>query len=183
MRFYPPPLRDLPWPLHPGRLFVPLFQGYQGLNDRFAFGCTSVMRRYVDSRWRRMHAPGDRGADPRPPHSIVRGWNMYPLHSSWPECLYGEQLVCWLVTTANLSVAFTEARFVRVRDTLAVPDVDRATVLGSKRLKAWMLRSFMRCPSLSCVSQTSRVELEPATRTSRGGINGTDAVCSVLFAL
>ena len=45
---------------------------------------------------------------------------------------------CWHVATANVSIAFTRAKFGRVRSDLKIPDIDRATSFEAISIRPWM---------------------------------------------
>ncbi len=103
-----------PWE-HADRLFVPDWQHYSAVNDRFAYGVRALLHDYIEARWRRMQAPAIRCGeiDPPPPATLVRhvaegrshlalalAWGLMP-PTEYPECLIAEYLVCWYVTTRN----------------------------------------------------------------------------------
>ena len=91
-----------PW-ARPRTLFVPSYQHYCGLNDRFAFGHPLVMRAYVTSR--------------------------LAMANETDICFQGAEFnTCLMAKAHEWIVAEVPTRFLRVRASLEVPAVDLATV-------------------------------------------------------
>ena len=91
-----------PW-ARPKTLFVPSYQHYCGLNDRFAFGHPLVMRSYISSR--------------------------LAMATERDICFQAaETHTCLIAKAQGWIVAEAPTRFLRVRNKLQVPKVDLATV-------------------------------------------------------
>ena len=113
--------------------FVPDFQHYGGLNDRFVFGSTAAVAVLISAR----EDQSRRGE------------------------IYAEQAMCSAVLEHNLSVRTTTVRFVRVRDDGSIPSVDHETVLSNASAlgttpdtRWWNGHSNGMC--LSCVGLAGR---------------------------
>ena len=109
-----------PW-RKPNTVFVPAFQSYSGLNDRFAYGHAFALRRYVVERLRLLQER----------------------HFCW---LGAELSACAVALHERLSVQHTSTRFVRIRSDLGTPLVDQATVLRNlSAMRPWMLDHARVC--------------------------------------
>lgn len=95
-----------PW-LHPRTIYLPGWQSHSGLNDRFSFGARGAMKVFLMQRLDLMM-----GTD--------QCWDWGP-----------EFACCIAAKRANLSVRFTDVRFVRLRGNLDVPRLDRSVILNS----------------------------------------------------
>ena len=123
VQFFSPRLNlrfSRPW-RKPITVFVPAFQSYGGLNDRFAYGHASALRRYVVERLRLLQER----------------------HFCW---LGAELSACAVALHERLSVQYTSTRFVRIRADLSMPLVDQATVLRNlSAMRPWMLDHARVC--------------------------------------
>jgi len=168
-----------PW-AHANRLFVPDWEHYEGelfpsthscieagacvrtlrhasrwhlgINDRFVYGARARVRDYIEARWRRIQPSSNLSSEAEPPPipvALAKAWGVSP-QSGYPACLIAERLSCWYVTTRNVSVGFSAAKFVRVRADLQTPDVDRAIVSNVIPVRAWMRNHARLCASLKC---------------------------------
>jgi len=110
-----------PW-LHPRTIYLPGWQSHSGLNDRFSFGARGAMKVFLMQRLDLMM-----GTD--------QCWDWGP-----------EFACCIAAKRANLSVAFTDVRFVRLRGNLDVPQLDRSVLLNSTAdQRYWHARHAIVC--------------------------------------
>lgn len=147
-----------------------------GVNDRFAYGHAGLVRAYIETRWRRMHAPALRPADAAwawPPTERDAGWQLRPRGADWPECMVAELLSCWFVSVHNVSVGFTATRFYRLRADLSTPDIDNATVLRKIPVRPWMRGHLKVCPSLDCA------RISTGAAVASGQPLSTDVECTI----
>lgn len=114
-------------------VFVPDFQHYGGLNDRFVFGSAAAVAMLISAREEQSRL-GE---------------------------TFAEQAMCSAVLEHNLSVRTTTISFVRVRDDNSIPPVDSETILSNASAlgttpdtRWWNGHSNGMC--LSCVGLAGR---------------------------
>jgi len=119
-----------------------------GINDRFVYGARLRVGDYIEARWRRIQASSGRSSrpEPPPPDALAKAWKLK--ENRYPTCLLSEMLAGWYVTTRNITLGFSAAKFVRVRADLQIPATDRALVSSAGIHKTSLAHQL--CPSLKC---------------------------------
>ena len=140
------------WEEHEQRTaFVPRFQHYGALNDRFMYGSAMVMKTLVMAR-KEQAGLGE---------------------------TFAERAMCAAVLEHNVSVRTTDVKFVRVREDLFIPKVDNATVLqdgastGVTRAQWWHGHTVGMC--LSCIASNGRCR--GSEEVASNGLNPYHSFC------
>jgi hypothetical protein len=107
---------SIKYPVHLNTVFIPTFQNYGQLNDRFCYG-----RKYTVLKWFQVRL------------ELAR------------KSIYAEKGACIAAKKIKLNISHMDLKFVRRRKDMFVPDIDKATVWNTINIRQWMIHHKKSC--------------------------------------